>query len=182
MKNYIILILISLFVACSSSYTPSDKMLEYKKNMTAEQASNILQKLLWNTENNLGICGSRGFWYDEDSDIKVYEDKIKLLAHKRGKELKKLNKGFDDVVVFEKQYYYYTFEFSKVVSIDVYDDPFLLPVFPTCNKKDISNSYLIIDLNVSDLSNIKFIIYPADFDELMAGLTILMPTSAVKIK
>ena len=150
--------------------------------MTPEQALNILQQRVWNVKDSQGMCGSRGFWYDDSSDMLVYEDRISMLAHKRGKELKDRYKNVDNVVVFEKKYYKYDFVFNKVSSIVVYDDPLVLPTFPTCNKKDMKGDYLIIDLFIDKLNNFKFIILEEDFDKTMAALTILLPSKPVKIK
>lgn len=169
--------------ACSSSYTPGEKMLAYKKNMSLEQAKEVVQKNIWNVGGSTGICGSRGFWYDDESNMLVHNDKISLLAHKRGKQIKKLNQsGFDDINVFEKQYYKYDFEFNKLSRVNIYDDPLLLPVFPECNIKNSNNNYRIIDLYGDELNNVKFIVYEKDFDETMAALSILLPDVPLYIK
>ena len=158
MKKSFIVLMLFFISSCSSSYTPSEKMLAYKKDMTIDQAKEILQKAVWGNETMSGICGSRGFWYDENADMHIEKSKITMLAHKRGKELKEKSQKFDDLVVFEKQYYQYEFEFSNINNIIIYDDPYLLPVFPVCNKKDIKTAYFIIDLFKDKLSNFKFIV------------------------
>ena len=171
-----------LLVGCSSSYTPSEKMLAYKKSMTVEQAILSLQKVIWDVNGFNGICGSRGFWYDENSNMIVYENKISMLAHKRGKQLNKVHQGFDDIVVFEKQYYKYDFELEKVTGIHIYNDPLLLPVFPNCNKNNPEEKYFIIDLFSDKLYNLKFVVVEKDFDEVMASLVILLPDMPVLMK
>ena len=182
MKIIPIFILIILAGACSSSYTPSAAMLDIKKNMTIEQAQQVAQTSIWNVKDLKGICGSRGFWYDDQSHVLVHEDKISLLAHKRGRQLRKLDQGFSGIVVFEKQYYKYDFEFNKISNINIYNNPARLPTFPGCNKKDLNEDSLIIDLYGDELNNFKFIVYEKDFDKVMAALTILIPDKPVKIK
>ena len=182
MKIIPIFILIIFTGACSSSYTPTEEMLALKKNMTVEQATQVVQTGIRELKDIKGICGSRGFWYDDASNMLVHEDGISLLAHKRGKVLRKVNQGFSDITVFEKQYYEYDFEFNRISSINVYDNPALLPTFPGCNKKDLSENYLIIDLYGDELNNLKFIVYEKDFNKTMAALTILLAGKPVKIK
>ena len=182
MKIISMIILILLLGGCSSGYTPSEKMLEYKKSMTVEQAIQVIQKSIWDVSGLKGICGSRGFWYDDKSNMLVYEDKISMLAHKRGRELEKHHQGFDAIVVFEKQYYEYDFMFNVIDSIVIYDDPYLLPVFPLCNKDVLDEGYLIIDLFGDKLNNFKFIVLAKDFDETMAALSIILPDKPVKLK
>lgn len=181
--KYVLFIWLLIGVAsCSSEYVPSERMLEYKRSMTTQDAIEVIQASVWNDAEMKGICGSRGFWYDKESNIKVNEDTISLLAHKRGKQLNKVSKGFDDVVVFEKQYYNYTFDFKALAEINIYDDPLLLPVFPECNRKNASSKYYVIDLYIDDLRNLKFISYQNDFDMLMAALSVLAPDVPVLIK
>ncbi len=150
--------------------------------MTKEQAVMILQKRIWQPEAVTGICGSRGFWYDTSSNMLVHVDKISMLAHKRGKQLKKLSHSFNDVVVFEKQYYIYDFIFNEVNLINIIKDPRLLPGFPRCNKKDITDDYLIIDFYIDKLNSMKFIVLDNVFDETMAAIDLLFPLKPVKIK
>ena len=47
MKILLLCILGCSLMACSSSYTPSEKMLAYKKDMSTEQAQQILQQVIW---------------------------------------------------------------------------------------------------------------------------------------
>ena len=173
MKKLITILFLAFLVACSSSYAPSEKMLSYKEGMTSDQAVQVLQKAIWNSKGSKGICGSRGFWYDDSSNMKVYQDKVILLEHKRGKQLKKIERGFNGVVVFEKQYFEFDFEFNKINSIHIYDDPLLLPVFPACNKMDLAEKYFIIDLFGGKLNSLKFIVLEKEFDKTMAALSIL---------
>ncbi|MCK4708154.1 MAG: hypothetical protein KAU21_06005, partial [Gammaproteobacteria bacterium] len=84
--------------------------------------------------------------------------------------------------VFEKQYYKYDFEFNKISNINVYDNPALLPTFPVCNKKELKEKYLIIDLYADELNNFKFIILDENFSKTMAALAILLPEKPVQIK
>ena len=182
MKIILLLIMVLQLIACSSDYSPNEKMLAYKKQMTLDQAKEVLQKRIWADKKSPGICGSRGFWYDKNSDMLVHSDRIYMLAHERGRQLKKQVQNFDDIVVFEKQYYEYDFEFSSITNIFIYDDPLLLPYFPGCNKKGLNKEYVIIDLFKEKLSNLKFITKTDDFDKTMAALAILMPEKKVVIK
>jgi len=182
MKSLLMFLFLVLLMACSSSYEPSEKMLVYKKDMTTEQAVQILQKAIWDIKGTKGICGSRGFWYDDASKMKVYNDKISMLAHRRGRQLKKVERGFNGVVVFEKQYFEFDFEFSKVGDIYIYDDPFLLPVFPACNKKDLTEKYFIIDLFVDKLNSLKFMVMGKEFDKTMAALSIVFADKTMSVK
>ena len=174
------LLFISLLIGCSNSYEPSDKTLSIKTNMSAEQAVLTLQNAIWEASNSKGICGSRGFWYDDESNMKVFKDKIVILAHKRGKQLRKIDQGFDEVVVFEKQYYMYDFIFNNINNIHIYDTPLLLPVFPNCNKKDLTEDYLIIDLYEHKLSNLKFTVLKENFDKTMAALLIIFDNTPIQ--
>ena len=184
MKILISGILILLLSACSSPYTPTEKMLSLKKNMSVDQAVEVLQAAIWSpTESkSKGVCGARGFWYDKESNMKVQKDIISMLSYKRGKELKKLSKGFNDVVVFEKQYYEYDFQFTSVKLINVYDDPLRIPVFPECNRPASNQKHLIIDLFSDKKINLKFTVYVEDFDKTMAALSILLPKISIVIK
>jgi len=168
-------VLVFLTVACSSEYTPDDKMLALRNVMDIDQSVDVLQNQIWKSAEAKGICGSRGFWYDNKSDIKVYNDRITMLAHKRGRQINETNQGFDDIVVFEKEYYRYEFPFSDVVSINIYDDPLLLAVFPECNISDSNERYFIVDFFADKQSNLKFIVFVDDFDKTMAALSILFP-------
>jgi len=183
MKYSLFIWLLIGVVSCAAEYVPSKEMLMHKNNMTTQDAIDVVQSNIWGGDaDTKGVCGSRGFWYDSESNMMVNEDGINLLAHKRGKQLDKVSKGFDDVVVFEKQYYNYTFEFQVIRKINVYDDPLLLPVFPECNRKNSSSKYFVIDLNIDDLHNLKFIVYQVEFDRLMAALSILIPDRPVLLK
>ncbi len=173
MKKLIVLHFVIFMISCSSSYTPDEKVLAYKKDMNLSQAIEVLQKSLWGDDQSQGVCGSRGFWYDNQSGMQVHEKGVSLLAHKRGKILSRKPQQIGEVIVFEKQYFKYEFEFEKVNAINIYDDPLLLPVFPECNIKDKTKDYYIIDLYVDDLNNIKFIVYQDDFDKTMAALMII---------
>ena len=165
MKILLLSIATLLLCACSSSYTPSEKMLAYKKNMNTEQAIDILQQEIWGTKDSQGICGSRGFWYDSNAKMQVHKDHISMLSHKRGKVLRTHQKKIGEVVVFEKQYYEYEFAFDKITGINIYDDLRILPVFPDCKLKDFDEKYLVIDLFADDLNNLKFIVLEKDFDQ-----------------
>jgi len=180
MKKLLLLLFITLLFSCSRSYEPSDNTLSIKNNMTPGQATQVLQNAIWGTSDPKGVCGSRGFWYDEESNMKVFKDKIVILAHERGKQLKKINQGFDAVVVFEKKYYMFDFEFNKINKIHIYDTPELLPVFPMCNIKDLTKDYLIIDLYDNKLSNLKFTVLKENLDETMAALLIILPNTSIK--
>jgi len=182
MKNINIFLFLILFSGCSSSYSPSEKMLAYKKNMSAEQAVEILQKAIWENNEPEGICGTRGFWHDDASNMKVQIDKISMLSHKRGKQLKKVEKGFSGVVVFEKQYYKYNFEFNNINSINIYDDPLVLPYFPVCNQSDLNDKYFIIDLYSDESTSLKFIVLEKNFDQTMAALSTLLVDKAIILK
>ncbi len=182
MKSILLFITVLLVAGCSSSYNPSEKMLTYKKTMTTEQAIKILQKIIWDEGDTKGICGARGFWYDESSNMLVHEENVSMLAHKRGKELKNVHQTHDDIVVFEKQYYNYKFEFKEIALIGIYKDPLLLTTFPACNNPDLKDDYRVIDLFSSKLNNLKFIVPNAEFDKTMAALAILMPDKRVKNK
>ena len=183
MKTILLLsITLSLFVACSSSYSPDEKMLAFKNSMSSEEAVAFLQERIWEDKSTGGICGSRGFWYDEESAMKITADKVSLLAHRRGRQLKKQSQSFGSVAVFEKQYYYYDFIFSNINKIIIYDDPRLLSVFPTCNLKNTNKKYFIIDLFTDKSLNLKFIVQENDFSQTMAALSILIPEKPVIIK
>ena len=182
MKLLISGLFVVLLTACSSPYTPTDKMLALKKNMSAEQAVQLLQSAIWGTTEPRGVCGARGFLYDKESNMKVQLEKISMLSHRRGKELKKISKGFNDVVVFEKQYYEYDFDHASVKQINIYDDPLRISVFPECNKSDSKKKYLIIDLFSDKKTNLKFTVYTEDFDKTMAAISIIFPTVSVIVK
>ena len=182
MKKIWVFLVATFFYGCSSSYTPSDKMLEYMNNMSTEQAAQVMQKRIWELKAPHGICGSRGFWYDNSSDMTVYKDKISMLAHKRGRQIKKKTHSFNDIIVFEKAYFKYDFVFNRINNIFVYSDPLLLPVFPGCNKNDLSEPYKVIDLYIDKLNNLKFIVMDSDFDETMAAIGLLLPDKPVILK
>lgn len=173
MKKLIIINLLLLVISCSSSYSPDEKVLAYKKDMNQSQAIDVLQKSLWGDDQQQGICGSRGFWYDSQSNMQVHEKGVSLLAHKRGKVLSRKPQQIGEVIVFEKQYYKYEFEFDKVSLVNIYDDPRVLPVFPECNSKDAKKEYYILDLYVDELNNIKFIVNQEDFQMTMAALMVI---------
>lgn len=180
--KYFLLVIIAFLSACSSSYTPGEKMLEIKKSMTGVKAKEILQEAIWGGTDIKGICGSRGFWYDSESKMIVHVDKISMLAHKRGKQINKIDQGFDGVVVFEKQYYNYDFLFGSVNSINIYDDPLLLPTFPECNRNNLYTDYSIIDLYTDKISNIKLVVRKEEFDRVMAAMSFLMQDIPIYIK
>ena len=173
MKTLIVVGLMALLVSCSSSYTPDEKVLAYKNSMDKSQAVDVIQKSVWDADAPEGICGSRGFWYDSNSNMQVSEKGIVLLAHKRGKVLSRKPQQIGELIVFEKQYFKYEFEFEKVNVINIYDDPLLLPVFPECNKTALIKDYYIIDLFVDEKSNIKFIVNQDEFHRTMAALMII---------
>lgn len=168
--------------ACSSSYSPSEKMLAYKKDMNTEQARQVLQQVIWGDKVSRGICGSRGFWYDDNAAMEVHADRIVMLAHRRGELLRQHQKKIGEVNVFEKQYYEYAFRFDQLSRINVYDDPRLLPVFPDCNKKDFNKEYRIVDLYIDELNNLKFIVPQKEFDRSMAALSLLLPDVPIYLK
>jgi hypothetical protein len=182
MKILLSCILATMLVACSSSYTPSEKMLELKKSMSTDQAIAILQQHIWGNKNAPGICGARGFWFDENADMDIQQDKIALLSHRRGKVLRKQQKSIGEVVVFEKQYYRYDFEFERIEQINIYNDYRLLPTFPDCNRKTPDKKYSIIDLYGDELNNLKFTVAKQDFDETMAALSLVFPGVPVMVK
>jgi hypothetical protein len=169
-------------LACSSGYTPSERMLELKKNMTTEQAIAILQKKIWGDKKSPGICGARGFWYDENADFIVQADGISLLSHKRGKLLRKHQRTVGEVMVFEKQYYRYDFYFDRIQQINIYDDHRLLPAFPYCNRKTPDKKYRILDLYGDDLNSLKFTVAEEDFDKTMAALSLVFANVPVQLK
>ena len=171
-----------LLAGCSSDYQPSQKMRALKQQMNKEQARNVLQQRLWDADAPQGICGSRGFWYDSNANMEVHNDRIAMLAHRRGELLRKHPKKIGEVMVFEKQYYRYDFLFDRITRVDIYKDARLLPVFPDCNKKNIEGDYFIIDLYVDELNNLKFIVLPQTFNETMAALGILLPDTPVFIR
>ena len=180
-KTVFFLTLIALLYACSSEYQPSAQVQALKKQMSGEQAQKYLQQRIWEAKGSQGICGSRGFWYDQNADMTVYKDGISMLAHRRGKVIGKHEKKIGEVVVFERAYYQYDFLFEKITSINVYDDHLLLPTFPECNKK-IVEKYLIIDLYADDLSNLKFVVLTEDLDKTMAAISIVMPDKPIRLK
>ena len=177
-----VIALAMVLVGCSSDYQPGQKMLALKQQMNKEQARSVLQQRLWNAEVPQGVCGSRGFWYDSNANMEVHNDRIAMLAHRRGELLRKHEKKIGEVMVFEKQYYRYDFLFDRITSVNIYDDARLLPVFPDCNKKDINGDYFIIDLYADELNNLKFIVLPQTFDETMAALGILLSDTPVFIR
>lgn len=171
-----------LVTGCSSSYTPGEATQRYLSEMQQQRAIEILQQAVWPVDAVAGICGSRGFWYDENSDVNVTADGMDLLSHKRGKVLAKHPQQIGEVVVFEKQYYRYHFDFSSLQAIYLYRDPRLLPVFPGCNRKQSTQRYWIIDLYAAETSNIKLTVTDDRFDELMAALLYLFPELPVALK
>jgi len=182
MKIIISVLLAVMVSSCSSDYVPSEKMLAYKQSMTTEQARLVLQESINDISKLSGICGARGFWYDDKSNIQVFDNKLSLHAYKRGKELRNTNRGFDDIVVFEKEYYDFDFDFNKVASVNIYDDPLLLTVFPDCNKKDLNKNNFIVDLYIDKLNNIKFIVNKQDFDKLAASLSLIFVNRPIILK
>jgi len=182
-KSFLVVVFMALFLlACSADYSPDEKVRDYQKSMSVEQAVTILQQSIRGKNSPAGICGSRGFWFDNNSDIRVHRDKITLLSFRRGRQLEKKEHSFDDIVVFEKQYYEYTFDLSRLESINIYDDPLLLPVFPDCSRNDIGDKYYIIDLFIDKSSNLKFIVQSRDFDKTMAAILVLLPEVPVKLR
>ncbi len=183
MKLIRFLLIMVMLASCSSSYDASVKVRKIKDNLSVDEALSILQKNIW-PDNKVGsVCGASGFWYDENSDMEVKKEGVSLLSHKRGKVLKQYNqKQIGEVVVFEREYYKYFFDFSKVKEITVYSDYRLLPTFPVCNKKDMSESYIIVDLYISKQSNMKFVVKQESQDELMAALLRLFDKVPVYIK
>jgi len=183
MKQLIPITLLLMLISCSSPYAPSDKMLALKKNMSVDQAIAVLQAGIWGEGESKGICGARGFWYDKDAKMTVFKDKISMLAHERGRQLKNTKyAGADEIVVFEKQYYKYDFNLNNIIQINIYDDPMMLSVFPECNKSNSNEQYLIIDLFTDKKNNMKFIVYTEQFDNTMAALSILLPNKEIHLK
>lgn len=175
-------LLVLMLAGCSSEYVPSEKMLQIKKEMDQQQAVDQVQMIVWERIAPRGICGSRGFWYDDKSDMKFSTAGVDLLAHKRGRVLEKHPQQIGDIIVFEKEYYRYHFDFSKVNNIYIYSDPRLLPVFPECNRKMMKEPYQIIDLNVDDNTSLKFVVQQSDFDRTMAALSILFTNKPMRMK
>ncbi len=175
MRHYYLLALSLLLSSCSSEYAPSEAMLRYKSEMNLVQALEVLQQRIWSEKGAEGICGSRGFWYDEKSDFKFTQGGIDLFAYKRGKVTKKIRQKLGDIIVFERDYYKYHFDFSKVRAIHIYDDPLLLPAFVQCNTKEAIEKYYIIDIYQTDSVNIKFIVYEQNLDKALAALSIVFP-------
>lgn len=182
MKYLLVAALCSLLIACSSEYTPSEAMLEIKREMTDQQALDVLKQRIWLAKGAEGICGSRGFWYDEKANMKFSPQGIDLYAYKRGKVTKKIQKKLGDILVFERDYYQYFFDFSKVKAVFIYDDPLLLPTFTLCNSKEAINKYFIIDVYQSEEENIKFIVYEHDFNEIMAAISLILKDVPVKYR
>ena len=181
MKTLITFLVVLLLTSCTSEYSPSEQMLAFKKDMTAEQAVAQLQKIIWSNELVPAVCGSRGFWFDKDSNMKVSADGITMLAFKQGREIEKKPQGFDELIVYEKETYDYEFMFDKVNSIVLYHDPTLLPLFPECNQQ-LKDKYWVVDLYVDKLNSMKFIVMNNELDKTMAALTLVMPDKPVKQK
>lgn len=181
MKLNVFIIALLLVSACSSSYIPSDQMLAYKKNMSQQEAQEILQKTIWSKGLNQGVCGARGFWYDDKSAMRVENGGISILAHKRGRQIKKHNPLYKSkaIIVYEKQYYMYQFEFNKITSIEIYDDPLRLSRFPYCNDKNRQSPYRVLDLFVDKTHNFKFMLDNNAFDKVMAALSLLVKNKPV---
>jgi hypothetical protein len=182
MKRLFIIVTLFFLQACTSEYSPDEKVREIRKNMTPEKAVAVLQKAIWEVDEPQGICGARGFWYDSNADLKVDNDGIAMLAHERGRLLRKHDKKIGEVMVFEKQFYRYRFEFDRLTEINIYDDPRLLPVFPECNKQPLDQPYFIIDLYADELNNLKFIVMPDDFDNTLAALSFLLPQLPIHLR
>lgn len=182
LKKIIISLFFVLLGSCSSEYSPNESVRAIQKTMNVAQAVDVLQDAIWARDKAYGVCGSRGFWFDDASAMQVKKDKVKMIAHKRGPEIKKFNQSFSDVVVFEKQYYRYEFNLNKISKINIYRDARLLPVFPGCNKKELAHEYLIIDLYINKLSNLKFVVKKSDFDKTMAAILTLLPNKDIEVK
>ncbi len=168
--------------ACSSDYAPSERMRALKKNMNTDQAVAVLQEKIWGDKDAPGICGARGFWYDENADFKVQADGISLLSHKRGRVLRKEPRAIGEAVVFEKEYYRYDFDFARIKQINIYNDYRLLPAFPYCNRKTPDRKYRIVDLYNDDLNNLKFTVPEEDFDQTMAALSRVFAKVPVRVE
>lgn len=176
----IFIILLSL-VACSADYSPSDTMLKYKQDMSKEQANSILQDAIWRDAGPVSVCASRGFWYDEGANFRIGADKISLLAYRKGKFLRSEGQGFERQDYYEKQYYDYDFIFNDMSYIGLYEDPSLLTKYKSCHKLDVNQNIVVIDLYISDESNIKFTVIKDEFDKIMAALSIMFPDMKIKV-
>lgn len=174
MKRLTILLAV-LLVACSRDYQPSDAVRRLSATLTDEAAVATLQDVMWSGELSPGVCGSRGFWYDEKSNLVVHKDHVSLIAFKRGKEITTKPAKFENVVVYEKLSYDFVFDFSHLTSIRIYNEPRQLTYFPNCHKQYLPGRYRVIDLYADELHNMKFVVLNEDFDRTMAALLYLMP-------
>lgn len=176
----VFIILVSL-LACSSEYVPGEAMLKLKENMSQEQAKLILQDAIWLEAGPVSVCAARGFWYDEGANFRIGLEKIDLLAYRKGKFLKSKGAGFEREDFYEKQYYDYVFKYSDLKYIGLYQDPSILVKFKSCHKLYDNQNIVVIDLYISDKSNIKFTVIRDELDKIMAALSILMPDIDIKL-
>ncbi|MCW8955958.1 MAG: hypothetical protein OQL09_03680 [Gammaproteobacteria bacterium] len=180
MKILSIFIVLLSLIACSSDYSPSEAMLKYKQNMSQEQAQSVLQDAIWRDAGPVSVCASRGFWYDEGANFRIGTDKISLLAYRKGKFIRSEGQGFERQDYYEKQYYDYDFIFSDMQHIGLYEDASLLTGYKSCHKLDANQNIIVVDLFVSDKSNIKFTVIRDDLDKVAAALSILLPDMKIK--
>jgi len=179
--KYTYLALIVLITACSSSYEPSEAMLELKKNMSRKDAVAVLQEMFWDANNATSVCSTRGFWFDEQAGMVVQEHNVSLFAYRKGKLLRSEGGGFGGKTVYEKSYYKYEFPFKDVEEIVIHKSFSRLQKYASCTKQKGKESHIVIDLFVSKNNNIKFIVYENQFDNVMAALSILLVNRPVRV-
>ncbi len=181
MKNVSLLLAIMWLVACSSGYTPTEAMLKYKQNMSVADAQVVLQAVIWNEAEPFRVCASRGFWYDDGSDMRVRENGLTLQAYKKGQYLHSKGTGFDRRDYYDKQYYDYVFPFADIQKVVLYYDPTVLTVFKDCKDSFISQYYIVMDFYQDKNTNLKFIVLEEELDQLMAAISILMPGKTIEV-
>lgn len=181
MKNVSLLLAIMWIVACSSSYTPTEAMLKYKQNMSVVDAQAALQAVIWNEAEPFRVCGSRGFWYDDGSDMRVREKALTLQAYKKGQYLHSKGTGFDRRDYYDKEYYDYALSFADIQKVVLYYDPSVLTVFKDCKDSYISQHYIVMDFYQDKNTNLKFIVLHEELDQLIAAISILMPDKPIEV-
>ena len=181
MKVVSIIIVFLALLACSSDYVPSQAMLQYKQDMTQADAKSILQDAIWRDAGPVSVCASRGFWYDEGANFRIDTDRISLLAYRKGKFIRSEGQAFDRQDYYEKEYYDYNFDFKDMQHIGLYEDPSILTTYKSCHKLDVNQNIVVIDLYISDRSNIKFTVINDELDRVMAALSVLLPDMKIKL-
>lgn len=169
-----------LLIGCSSEYSPTETMIKLRQNMTEEKALAVLQDAIWRDAGPVSVCASRGFWYDEGANFRIGKDKIKLLAYRKGKFIRSEGKGFDRQDYYVKEYYDYVFSFNDMQYIGLYQDPSVLTVYKSCHKLSDKQNLVVIDLHISEESNIKFTALPDDLDRVMAAFSVILPEMTIK--